>query len=172
MGAYMNQAQRVVDANVHLHAKMPFVALPGLVHFRIALAGAVLGGAGRRNNGGIGDAAFTQHQAVLLHVFVHLFKQCLAKTVLLQEMPESAAWTQSRTEHLPSPGRSGYRTAACSGLAAWQTADTEVVRSGPWGNNGLPSFQIASRESASPSAPGRSRDESCASWSGTRLWRM
>src|SRR5690554_3750793 len=84
----MNQAKRIVDTNVHLHAEVPFVALSGLVHFRIALASAVLGGAWIRNNGGIYDAAFTQHQAVLLQVFIHLFKQRLAKTVLLQEMPE------------------------------------------------------------------------------------
>ena len=62
----MNQAQSVVDTNVHLHAEMPFVALSGLVHFRIALAGAVLGGAGGGDNGRIDDAAFAQHQAVFL----------------------------------------------------------------------------------------------------------
>src|SRR5690554_2848195 len=84
----MNQAQNVVDTNVHLHAEVPFVALSGLVHFWIALAGNVLGRAGSRNNGGINNAAFAQHQAVLLQVFVYLFEQRLAQTVLLQEMPE------------------------------------------------------------------------------------
>ena len=84
----MNQAKRIVDTNVHLHAKVPFVALSGLMHLRIALASLVLCRAGSRDNGGIYDAAFTQHQAVFLQVFVHLFKQRLAKTVLLQEMPE------------------------------------------------------------------------------------
>lgn len=33
----MNQAQRILDAKVHLHAEVPFVALSGLVHFRIGL---------------------------------------------------------------------------------------------------------------------------------------
>ena len=84
----MNQAKRIVDTNVHLHAEVPFVALSGLVHLRITLASLVLGGAGSRDDGGIYDASFTQHQAVFLQVFVHLFKQRLAKTVLLQEMPE------------------------------------------------------------------------------------
>jgi len=84
----MNQTERVVDTNVHFHAEVPFVALSGLVHLRITLASLVLGGAGSRDDGGIYDASFTQHQAVFLQVFVHLFKQRLAKTVLLQEMPE------------------------------------------------------------------------------------
>lgn len=84
----VNQSKRIVDTNVHLHTEVPFVTLSGLVHFRIALAAAVLSGAGSRDNGGIYDAAFAQHQAVFLQVFVYLFKQRLAKTVLLQEVPE------------------------------------------------------------------------------------
>ena len=84
----MDKAQCVVDANVHLHAELPFVALSGLVHLRIALARTVLCGAGRRDDGGINNAAFTQHQAVFLQVLVHLFEQHLAETMLLQKMTE------------------------------------------------------------------------------------
>lgn len=85
----INQAQRIVDANLHLHTEVPFIALSGLVHFRIAFAALVLGRAGTRDNGSVDDASFTQHQAFFLQLFVHLFKQHLAKTVLLQEMPEA-----------------------------------------------------------------------------------
>jgi hypothetical protein len=84
----MNQSQRVIDTNVHLHAEVPFVAFSGLVRFWIALAGTVLSRAGSRNNGGINNAAFAQHQAVFLQVFIHPFKQRLAQTVLFREMPE------------------------------------------------------------------------------------
>ena len=84
----VDEAQCVVDANMHLHAKVPLVALSGLVHFWIALAGTVLDRAGSRNNGGINDAAFTQHQAIFLQVLVHFFEQHLAKAMLLQEMTE------------------------------------------------------------------------------------
>jgi len=84
----MNQAQSVVDTNVHLHAEVPLIAFLGLMHLRIALAGAVLCGAGSRDNGGINDAAFTQHQAVFLQVLINFFEQHLAKAMLLQEMPK------------------------------------------------------------------------------------
>ena len=85
----MNQAQRVVDADVHLHSEVPLITFLGLMHFRITLACLVLGRTRRRNDSGIDNAAFTQHQAVFLQMFVHLFEQNhLAETVTLQEMPE------------------------------------------------------------------------------------
>src|SRR5690554_3249352 len=46
----VNQAQSVINANMHFHAEVPFVALLGLMHFRIALAALVLGGTGGRDN--------------------------------------------------------------------------------------------------------------------------
>lgn len=81
----MNQAERVVDAIVRLHAKVSLIALSGLGHLRVALAGTVLAGTGSRDNGGVYNAASAQPQAVLLQVF---FKQCIAKTLLLHGMPE------------------------------------------------------------------------------------
>src|SRR5690606_4599139 len=51
----MDQAQRIIDTNVHLHAEVPFVTLSGLVHLRVALAGTVLCGAGSRDYGRIHD---------------------------------------------------------------------------------------------------------------------
>jgi hypothetical protein len=67
---------------------VPLISFFGLMHFRISFALFVFSGAGRRNNGGVDNAAFTQHQAVFLQVFVHLFEQHLAKAVALQEMAE------------------------------------------------------------------------------------
>jgi len=40
----VNQAQRIIYANVHLHAKVPFIALFRLMHLWITLTGLVLGG--------------------------------------------------------------------------------------------------------------------------------
>ena len=67
-------------------AEVPLVAFSGLVHFRITLASLVLGGTRGRNDGGIDNATFAQHQAIFLQVFVHLFEQYLAEAVLLQKM--------------------------------------------------------------------------------------
>ncbi len=84
----MNQSESVINADVHFHAEVPLIAFLGLVHFRIALAAFVFGGAGCRDNSGIDNAAFTQHQAVFLKVLVHFFEQHFAKAVALQEMAE------------------------------------------------------------------------------------
>lgn len=89
----VDQAQRVVDTNVHLHAEVPHVALSGLVHLwrfddSVALARAVLRGALSRDYGGINNAAFTKHKTIFLQVLVHFFEQHLAKAMLLQEMTE------------------------------------------------------------------------------------
>jgi len=82
----VNQSERVVDSDMHLHTEVPLVAFLGLVHFRIALAAVVLSGTRGRDDGGINNTAFTQHQAVLLQVLVHLFEQRLSQSVLLQEV--------------------------------------------------------------------------------------
>jgi len=84
----VNQAKSVINADVHLHAKVPLVAFPSLMHLRIALAALILGGTRCRNDGGVHYAAFTQHQTVLLQMLVHFLEQHLAKTVVFQEMPE------------------------------------------------------------------------------------
>jgi hypothetical protein len=52
------------------------------------LAALILGGARSRNDAGIHNAAFAQHQAILLQGLVHLFEQHLAKAVAFQEMTE------------------------------------------------------------------------------------
>src|SRR5690606_35887364 len=75
----VDQAQRVIDADVHLHSEAPLIALLGLMHFRITLAGLVLGGTRCRNDGGIDNAAFTQHQAVFLKMLIHLLNSTLPR---------------------------------------------------------------------------------------------
>ena len=57
----VNQPKCVVDTNVNLHAEVPLVALPGLVHFWITLAALILGRTRSRNNGDINNAIFTKH---------------------------------------------------------------------------------------------------------------
>ena len=84
----MDQAKRVIHTNVHLHSEVPLVTFSGLVHLRITLAALILGGARRRDNGGVDNAAFTQHQAVFLQVLVHFFEQRFAQTMALQKMSE------------------------------------------------------------------------------------
>jgi len=55
--------------------EVPLVAFASLVHLRISFALFVLGGAGRGKDGGIDNATFAQHQAILFLtlVLVHGF---------------------------------------------------------------------------------------------------
>ena len=78
----VNQAEGVINAEV------PLISCLGLAQFRIALTASVLGGAWGKNIRGINNAAFAKHQAILLQMFAHLFKQHFGKTVALEEMAE------------------------------------------------------------------------------------
>ena len=84
----VDQAQHIIDTNVHFHAEVPLIALLGLVHLRVAFAALVIGGAGRLDDRGIHNATFTQHQAVPFQVLVHRFEQLLTQAVLFQKMTE------------------------------------------------------------------------------------
>ena len=53
----VDQAQCVIDTDVHLHAKVPRVTLSCLMHLRITLTALILGGARCRNNGGVDNTA-------------------------------------------------------------------------------------------------------------------
>ena len=76
------QGGRLIHADVRLHAEVPLIALPGLVHFRITSLVSILGGAGRMNDRGIHDRARTQAQTLMLQVGIdrlkHLGAQLLA----------------------------------------------------------------------------------------------
>ena len=61
----MNEPGAAIRADVRLHAKVPFIALPGLVHLGIALAVLILGRAGCMNDRGIDDRAATDRDTAV-----------------------------------------------------------------------------------------------------------
>jgi len=71
---------------VDFHVEVPLITFLGLAHFRIALVAFVLGGTRCRNDGGVHNAVFAQHQAILLQMLVHFLEQQLAKNVMFQKM--------------------------------------------------------------------------------------
>ncbi len=79
----VDQAQGIVDANVHLHLEVPLLAFSCLVHLRVSLALLVLGRAGRVDDAGIDNRAFAQHQPLFLQVAVHLLEDLVAELVAL-----------------------------------------------------------------------------------------
>ena len=60
----VHQARLCVHVNMRLHAKVPLVAFLGLVHLRVTLTGAVLGGAGCCNQSGVHHRTGLEQQAV------------------------------------------------------------------------------------------------------------
>lgn len=70
----MDQAGILVHAEVDFHAEVPLVAILGLMHLRIALASLVLGGAGRRDQGGVHDPALSHRHAMLAQMSLDGFK--------------------------------------------------------------------------------------------------
>src|SRR5690606_9216379 len=69
----VDEPQRIVHADMHLHPKVPLVALAGLIHLWIASVLAVLGGTRRFNNVALGDV-------------VDRIKDGLVETPTLQEV--------------------------------------------------------------------------------------
>lgn len=172
------------------HAKVPLAALLGLVDFGITIAGLVLGGARRRNGGGINSTAFMQNQAVFLLVLVHLFEQRLAKTVVLQEMSEvenGGPVRQTVRKSQTFKAMHGFdlvqRTfigRIAKVIEQLRAVDSQHGRQpigrrpaflAPWDKNGRPSSPAVSGESTLPTVPERSRGGSYASCFGTRLGR-
>ena len=90
-GHYMvNQLGPTDHADVGLHAKIPLIALLGLVHIRIALFLLVLGGTRRVDDAGIDYGAPVHLQAVLLEVLITQVKQLIAPIMALHEMAKLA----------------------------------------------------------------------------------
>ena len=85
----MHQARVSVHANVRLHAKVPLVALLGLVHLRVALAFVVLGGAGRCNQGGIHHRACLEHQPAINQFGIDSRQYLRAQVVLLEHVSKA-----------------------------------------------------------------------------------
>ena len=73
---------------MRLHPEMPLIALPGLVHLRVAALLLVLGRGRRGDDGRINDCALPHQQAALLQHHRHFGEQRLAQLMLLQPMAE------------------------------------------------------------------------------------
>ena len=70
-----------------LNSEIPLVALLGLVHVRIPLPVFVLGGAGRRDQGGIDDRALSHRHPLFAEVSLDGLKDLLSQAVLLKKVP-------------------------------------------------------------------------------------
>jgi len=85
----VHQARVSVHANVRLHAKVPLVALLGLVHLRVALAFVVLGGTGRCNQGGIHHRSGLEHQPAVNQFGIDSRQYLRAQVVLFEHVPKA-----------------------------------------------------------------------------------
>ena len=74
-----------IDANVGFHAKVPLIALLGLMHFRIPLAASVLGRGRCGDDRGINDRAFLEDQTLLRQHGIDGSKDALGQMVLFQQ---------------------------------------------------------------------------------------
>ena len=78
-----------IYADVRLGSEKPLVALARLMHLRIALFLAVLGGGWRRDDRGIDDGAGGDAQALAGQVMVHRVQNLAAQFMLLQQTTEA-----------------------------------------------------------------------------------
>jgi len=85
----VHQARICIHTNVRLHAKVPLIALLGLVHLRVTLSAAVLGGARRRNQGGINHRAGLEQQAARGQFGVDAVQDLWGQAVDFQEMAKA-----------------------------------------------------------------------------------
>src|ERR1700730_10135835 len=86
----MHHALLAVHPDMRLQTEVPLVPLPGLMHLRVALAGLVLGGGRRMDNGRIHDRARRNADALGLQMHVYSLQHQTAQSVLLQQMAEAA----------------------------------------------------------------------------------
>src|ERR1017187_6580728 len=86
----MHHALLAVHPDVRLQPEVPLLALPGLVHLRVALAARVLGRRRRMDNGRIHDRAGRDLDALGRQMMVHRLQHLLAQGVFLQQMAEAA----------------------------------------------------------------------------------
>ncbi len=77
-------ASLAVHIDVQFHAKVPLLALAGLVHLGVACFVGVLGGAGCANNGGVHDGVGVDLEATLLQLLANLGKQGLTQFVVIE----------------------------------------------------------------------------------------
>jgi hypothetical protein len=84
----VHQAGGEVDADMGLHTEVPFVALLGLVHFRVALAIAVLGRRWRGDQGGVDDGTLSHRQAFAGQVADDFVEDALGQFMRLEQPPK------------------------------------------------------------------------------------
>jgi len=84
----VNQAQRVVDADVHLHAEVPLVTFLGLVHFGITRLCSIFGRRWGGNDRSVHDGAFAHQHALLAQVTIDFLEDHLRQGSLFQQVPE------------------------------------------------------------------------------------
>src|SRR5258708_20960351 len=86
----MHHALPAIDADMRLHAEVPLVAFPGLVHLGVALAALVLGRRGRMTNRAVYDRSGSDADALAGQMVVHRIQHGSAQIVRLQQMAEPA----------------------------------------------------------------------------------
>ena len=84
----MDQAALIVHSHVELHAEVPLVSLPGLLHLWISFSFPVLRRAGRFNDAGIHNRPFPEDQPCFCQMLLDALKQHLGQPVTLQQMAE------------------------------------------------------------------------------------
>lgn len=82
----VDEPQSIVHTDVHLYAKVPLVALAGLMHLGIASVLTVLGRARRVDEGGIDKGAFLEHQTGISQMAVDRIEDDLAQPAALQKV--------------------------------------------------------------------------------------
>jgi hypothetical protein len=81
----VGQPRAAVNANVHLHAKVPLLTFARLMHLGVSLVVGILGRAGRTNDGSVHDHAPAHLHPTSLQYLAHRGKQLLAQLVLFQQ---------------------------------------------------------------------------------------
>lgn len=85
----VNQPRVGIDADVALHAKVPLLALLGLMHLGVTLAVLVLGRAGRGNQGGVHHRALLEHQALVGQAGVDHGQHLRGQLVLFEQVAKA-----------------------------------------------------------------------------------
>jgi len=82
----VHKARMNVHANVRLHAKVPLVALFGLMHIGVSLALVVLGRSGRSDQRGVHHGARLEHQTAINQLGVDGGQDLLAQPVYFEHV--------------------------------------------------------------------------------------
>src|SRR5919197_1383388 len=84
----VNELVLAVHAEMALHAEVPLLALPGLLHLRIARTSGVLCRRRRGDDCRVDDGPGADRQPPRLQMPVHLLEERLAQAVLFHQMPK------------------------------------------------------------------------------------